>query len=427
MHIQRAASRLRVALAFTAAVWALAGGLAAAPAHAQPDDPPELRALWVLRTSLTTPASIESLVRTARDRGFNAIFVQVRGRGDAYYASTLEPRALDLARQPASFDPLQVVIDRAHAAGLRVHAWMNVNLVASATDLPVARTHVIYAHPDWLMVPRPIAQDVASIDPTDPAYLGKIARWTRGASDTVEGLYTSPLIPAAAAYVARVVADVARRYAVDGIHLDYARYPTDQFDYSRGAIAQFRAELRPTLPAAVQRTLDAREAVDLFAYPDQYPQQWAAFRRTRMTGLMMRLRTAIKTARPSALVSVAVAPDVQGAYDHRLQDWRTWLENGLVDAVCPMAYTTDPAEFSDQIRSAGEIAGPRMVWAGIGAYRLTAAQTVDNIQTIRRLGAAGFILFSYDSLTAAARGDSDYLAFVGRAITSAGPPDPNAR
>src|SRR4029078_3466365 len=46
--------------------------------------PEEVRALWVLRTSLTTPASIEGLVRTAHDHGFNTLLVQVRGRGDAY-------------------------------------------------------------------------------------------------------------------------------------------------------------------------------------------------------------------------------------------------------------------------------------------------------------------------------------------------------
>src|SRR5688500_12917070 len=41
---------------------------------------PETRALWVLRTSLTSPASIASLVEAARQHGFNTLLVQVRGR-----------------------------------------------------------------------------------------------------------------------------------------------------------------------------------------------------------------------------------------------------------------------------------------------------------------------------------------------------------
>src|SRR5512139_90187 len=98
--------------------------------------PDETRALWVLRTSLTSPDRITTLVRSARDHGFNTLFVQVRGRGDAYFLGGVEPRPADLQRQPASFDPLATVIESAHAAGLRVHAWINVNLVSSAADLP---------------------------------------------------------------------------------------------------------------------------------------------------------------------------------------------------------------------------------------------------------------------------------------------------
>jgi hypothetical protein len=44
--------------------------------------------------------------------------------------------------------------------------------VSSAVDLPVAREHLIYRHPDWLMVPREIAQDVAKVPADSPAYVG---------------------------------------------------------------------------------------------------------------------------------------------------------------------------------------------------------------------------------------------------------------
>ena len=94
--------------------------------------------MWVLRTSLTSPASIAALVRSARENGFNTLFVQVRGRGDAYYRGGLEPLAPELARQPATFDPLATVIEAAHAQSIRVHAWVNLNLVSSAVALPAA-------------------------------------------------------------------------------------------------------------------------------------------------------------------------------------------------------------------------------------------------------------------------------------------------
>ena len=192
--------------------------------------PAETRAFWVLRTSLGSPESISALVRTARENGFNTLLVQVRGRGDAYFTSSLEPRAADLQRRPASFDPLASVLAEGHAAGLRVHAWVNVNFVSSAAELPIAPTHVVHRHPEWLMVPRDLVQELSKVPEISPAYVGKLARWTRAQPAGLEGLYTSPLLPAAADHVNAVIRDLATRYAIDGIHLDYARYPNDRFD-----------------------------------------------------------------------------------------------------------------------------------------------------------------------------------------------------
>jgi len=405
-----------VALGILCGVWIVqSAGISGAAA-----DGAEIRALWVTRASLTSPASVASLVTTAHTEGFNALLVQVRGRGDAYYTSDLEPRAADLARQPSSFDPLAAVLAAAHASGIRVHAWISLNLVSSAAELPASPDHLVYRHPDWIMVPRPIAQELARLDPANPGYVGKIARWSRGEDDRIEGLYASPVVPDAAAYTERVVADLARRYDLDGIHLDYARYPNQQFDYSRFAIAEFRASMQPRLAPAVRRALDEAEQADLFAYPDRFPSDWREFRRARLTALVARIRLAVRAARPEALVTSAVFPDAQEAFDERLQDWRGWLSGRLVDAVAPMAYTQESSRFVEQIAAARDVAGDgRAIWAGIGAYRLTPAQTIANILAARRLGAGGFVLFSYDSLTGPKPPAPDYLSTVSRAAFAA--------
>src|SRR3954454_4646066 len=128
--------RMRVcaaaALTVLAAAFFVTGGSAGIQAAPIERDIPapridEVRAMWVLRTSLTTPEQIATLVRTARDHGFNTLFVQVRGRGDAYFRGGVGPRPAELLRQPEGFDPLASVLKSGHAAGLRVHAWINVN------------------------------------------------------------------------------------------------------------------------------------------------------------------------------------------------------------------------------------------------------------------------------------------------------------
>ena len=401
-------------VAFTA-LGAFTLGTLVAPATPTAASATEIRALWVLRTSLASPQKIDTLVRTARTYGFNTLIVQVRGRGDAYFAGGLEPRAEELRDQPASFDPLATLLPAAHGAGLRVHAWVNVNLVSSAVSLPASPAHLVYAHPEWLMVPRALAAEMADVDTASPAYAGRLARWTRGQLTEVEGLYASPVHPDAAAHVTAVVSDLVARYALDGVHLDYVRFPDDRFDYSRYARAAFRAEVADTRPAGERQALDARALTDPLAWADALPEEWSRFRRARLSSLVMRLRTAVKSRRPDALVSAAVTPDAQEAFGRRLQDWRTWLDSGLLDAVCPMAYTPEVDVFAVQIAAARGFAGTRKVWAGIGAYRLSATQTIERILTARRQGADGFVLFSYDALADPPRSRETYLSQVSRA------------
>jgi uncharacterized lipoprotein YddW (UPF0748 family) len=270
------------------------------------------------------------------------------------------------------------------------------------------------------MVPRELAAEMRHVDVRSPAYVGQLARWTRAHNTEVEGLYTSPIHPAAVTHMVNVVAELAKNYAIDGVHLDYARYPNESFDYSVAALAEFKTAVVPTLSAKERQEALQREPLDPLTYPNLFHVQWDDFRRSRLTTMVMRLRTAVKTARPDAVFSAAVVPDLQQASTSRMQDWRAWIDQSLLDVLCPMAYTTDANVFQQQVAAAKEIAGRTPVWAGIGAYRLSTAQTLQHIADARRFGAAGIILFSYDSLTAAPNTVGS-ITELGRAAFGAGP------
>jgi uncharacterized lipoprotein YddW (UPF0748 family) len=379
--------------------------IAAAPAAAAT----ETRALWVLRGSLTSPDKIDRLVKSAARSGFNTLLLQIRGRGDAFYASTLEPRSALLA--PA-FDPLAYAVDAARASGLRVHVWFNTNLIASPQMMPTERTHIVHAHPEWLMVPRPLAAELGRLGPRHRRYVPKLVEWTKRNNAGVEGLYASPVTPEAAQHVERVVTDIVTRYAVSGVHLDYIRYPSNLFDHSPAALDAFRDSMLRELSTADRRRLDDRLLRDPLAYADAFPERWSSFRRLRLADLVARIRGAVQRARPGTLLTAAVIPDAREAFDHKLQDWPNWAQRGLIDAFCPMAYTTSLPVFNRQVAAARQAAAPRQVWAGIGAYRLTSAQTIDHISAARQAGAAGVVLFSYDSLVEST--SRDVLGDIGR-------------
>jgi uncharacterized lipoprotein YddW (UPF0748 family) len=367
----------------------------------------EVRALWIQRGSLVSPASIIAAVDRAKAGGFNTLIVQVRGRGDAYYHSRHEPRASLLAKHPLSFDPLELMLERAHRAGLKVHAWINVNLVSDA-EPPSSRRHIVYAHPEWLMVPRPLAEELARMNPRNAGYLKRLSEYARSRDDRVEGIFLSPIHKGAVDHTIRVVGDVVSRYDVDGIHLDYIRFPNDEFDYSAEVLDEFRSEITSRLTGDERREYASRARGRPLFYTEMFPQRWQEFRRSRLTLLLTKIRSTVKSRRPRAMLTAAVFPDANDAANRRFQDWAGWLQTGLLDAICPMAYTTDPALFRTQIANVEQLAGPRQVWAGIGAYQLSPAATVDNIRAARQLGAEGIILFSYDNL------DSRYVDTVAK-------------
>jgi uncharacterized lipoprotein YddW (UPF0748 family) len=310
--------------------------------------PAEMRGLWVVRTGLTSPQAVEAVVEEAARAGVNTLFAQVRGRGDAFYASRLVPRSVLLERQPADFDPLAHLLRRARERGLGVHAWINV-LLAAGFGTPLPRGHVLAEHPDWEMVPR------------------------GGRSADAEGRYLSPSHRGVGEHLQAVVTEILQRYPVDGLHLDFIRYPGAEYDYSRAAVESFG---------------DGRGG------------SWDAHRRAAVDDLVARLSRAAHAARPGAIVSAAVVPDLALALHHRGQDWPAWAERGWVDALCPMTYTPDTRIFRAQLDEARRRAPGVPIWAGLGSWRMDTPAVVDKIDSARAAGTAGVVLFSHETLGA---------------------------
>jgi uncharacterized lipoprotein YddW (UPF0748 family) len=276
-----------------------------------------LRTFWAARASLESADTIRRAVAAAAAGGFDTIMVPVGLFADAGQTS-------DGARE---------MVKEARDRGLRVHAWIEVTLGAAAGEMPASRDHVVYQHPEWLMVPRELAPDVMKIDVRSPAYLGRLARWVRSNAARVDGLYLSPLAPDAAGYLVAAVTVAAKRYPVDGVFLDAVRFPGADFDYSRHAMEIFRAETRPQLTFDERARLDEVEAIDPFGYAEEFPDRWRQFRQSRLTNLMSRMRKALAAVSPTLVISAGVESDPGTALADSFQDWTNWMETGLVDGV----------------------------------------------------------------------------------------------
>ncbi len=355
------------------------------PAPNPPDTRPvspaleEMRGMWVVRDGLESPQAVHQVVVTAVKYHLNALFVQVRGRGDAWYRSSFEPRAEGLRGQPESFDPLEQIVAEAHANGIEVHAWLNTFLTWSGSRPPSSPEHLWNAHRDWF------TQD-------------NHGRCSPIGTNASEGAFLQPSNPAVQQHLLNVYTEVARNYDVDGIHFDYCRYCGSEFDFSPGTVARFRAYLIEKLTPEQVALFDARLPGDHFAYIHAFHKQWETWRRDQVTTVVSRISAAVKAEKPWMQVSAAVFADAHDAFTERGQDWAGWLQSGYLDAVALMSYATDTNRVLEQTRHAVAIAGDKHVYTGIGAWRMQAHDVADKISQIRQTGAAGVNLFSYNSV-----------------------------
>src|SRR5437660_3145811 len=321
----------------------------AAPVSAQNSIPPagtsasiptsEVRALWVVRTTLTSPEKIHKMVESVALSGFNTLIVQVRGRGDAYYRSRWEPRAVELKDQPQDFDPLAVTIAEAHRRRIKVHAWLNTILLANLDALPNDPKHVYNAHPEWLAVPRAVAKDLFSMSPRDALYRQRIVEWSKANRGELEGVYTGPANSKVREHIYRIWMDIIQKYRIDGMHFDYVRFASPDFDYSRISLKAFRKWLEPRLSASERDALRKALKENPLAATDKYQEKFGDFQREQVTTLVARIYHAVKKRRPDVIVSAAVFANDENAFTRRFQDCRRWLRMAILDVPCPLAYS----------------------------------------------------------------------------------------
>ena len=265
--------------------------------------PAQYRALWVdaFHDGMKSPAQVEKLVADAKRANLNTLIVQVRKRGDAYFGHSIEPRATDIVG-PSDFDPLDYLLRLAHASTPRidVHAWVNVYF-AGQTSL---------------------------------VYSTQGEQWGTRANDGASSGFLDPGVPEVDIYLQRIFVDLARSYDIDGLHLDFIRYPGQTWGYSQTAIELYMLQSKTT------RT------------PSPADPSWQAWRRARVTAFVRDLNHELKQDKPAlklsgALICFGGGPlDSSGwpltsAYSSVFQDWRSWLINGYLDFGVPMNYDSD--------------------------------------------------------------------------------------
>jgi uncharacterized lipoprotein YddW (UPF0748 family) len=349
----------------------------------------ETRALWVVRYTLTSMGSVDRMIEIADQMNMNTLLVQVRGRGDAYYASEIAPRAEELESMPRDYDPFTRLIERAHAQGLEVQAWINCYLVWSAGRPPSSQLHVVNAHPEWIAV-RSDGRRLVEMVPEEFQ------------EERVEGMYLAPGNPEVRRHLRDVVREIVTHYPVDGIHLDYVRNPEPDVGYDAGTRTAFMREFAidpASFASGPDSSLLARVGEEGIA---DLRARWMQWQRDQVTAFVRDVRNDLDLINPKLKLTAAVIADQTAALNRYLQDWPRWLREGILDAAIPMAYSPNTTTVVRQLAAARSIPTEHHLYAGIGIYNEGARDAADKIRRARSLGVDGVALFSYDALAARA-------------------------
>ena len=309
---------------------------AVAAARTQAPRVGELRGVW-----LNDPLRLRGIAqwRTTLDElasaGFNALFVKVE-----------DSRNVDYLRN---------AIRTGHEAGTEIHIWK--------------RTF--------------------NLGGEDASLIGEM-RDERRLQTTADGEELQWLCPSHPANVSREVEAVAtllEDHDVDGLHLDYIRYASSRSCFDEGCRLRFIAQTGSRPEAWPDDVLSGPLAAEF--------QTW---RREQITRLVRAISLRARSIRPGIKISAAVFSDWSRTRLTLGQDWVQWIDEGLVDFICPMNYTTDLDRFDELVRRQVQWVDGRVpLYVGIGVWQIPSVHnTLQQMASARNLGADGFVMFAYD-------------------------------
>ncbi len=366
---------LRVLLLAT--ILGLGAASAQAPKH-------EFRGVWIASVANldwpsspglstdTQKASLLSILDGLQSVGVNAVVFQVRAESDALYDSPFEPWSYWLTGEQGTppspyYDPLAFAVEAAHARGMELHVWINPYRADRGSNYPKAASHVTNTHPEWLL----------SFSQTGIKIL-------------------DPGLPEVRDHVASVVADIVRRYDVDGVHYDDYFYPYPDGDRGFDGITNED---------------DATFATHARGFTDR-----GDWRRDNVNLLVGQIQDSIQAVRPEVVHGVSPfglwksgTPATTfglDAYEVIYADAVAWLNAQDIDYLTPQLYWSSlrsfdsdgdgDLDFNNQRFTTlaawwASVRNERHVYPGVAAYRsgqpgFEANEIPNQIRYVRRRG-----------------------------------------
>ncbi|MEJ5352270.1 MAG: family 10 glycosylhydrolase [Melioribacteraceae bacterium] len=334
----------------------------------------EIRAVWVAtnhRLDWPPPTfnidvqkkSLQEIFDSIKSKNLNTIYFQVRSNGTVMFKSSFEPFSFYIdGKGGMPYDPLQFAIEEAHKRGLSIHAWINVVQVFAGSKLNVMNhpEHIIQKKPQWIVEDK---------------------------KDNSKSYWLNPGLPEVREYISNLIQELVENYDIDGVHLDYIRYPGKNF----------------------------KDDSTYQLYGNKFSKdEW---RRKNITDLISLINKKIKAVKPH--IQLGATPigiyknhkgmnGWEGLYEV-YQDTKEWLRTGIIDYIAPQVYWSfgDKYQFDILAKDWTENSYGKKVVIGIGAFKDEVKNEIEKmIEYSREIGASGVAFFRYSNIK-----DYKFLAF----------------
>ena len=328
----------------------------------------EGRAVWNHSGLGAYPGDWERSAKELADAGVNMLIPNMAWAGVAHYPSRFLPPSETFTRYG---DQVEQCVQAARQHGLEVHIWkITWNLEGA---------------------PKEFVEKMRAAGRTQVSATGEPLNWLCPAHPENVKLELNTLL------------EIVENYDVDGVQLDYIRYP--------GAHACYCEECRKRFVLATKTQIDEWPASVLpkgisvgetsrSQFFGKHSSAYTEWRVQQITRLVRLLHKRARELKPDIKISAAVFGGYPACVTSIGQDWVAWAKAGYLDFVCPMNYTEDTTDFTDLLENQlSRLPKGFTIYPGIGATAtnslLTADAVVGQIYLARFLGAAGWTIFDY--------------------------------
>ena len=340
----------------------------------------EMRGTWV-RPESASLSEIQSTLDKMKAAGINNVFLETFFHGKTIFPS-MTMREYGFEEENPKFrgvDVLSLWINEAHKRNIKVHCWFESFYLGSRIHQNGAKS-IMRVRPDWSNRTRLKADEEAPVVHTQEH----------------NGYFLDPANPEVIGFLLSLMDEIATKYKIDGINIDYVRYPNiskdnygNQWGYTKFAREEFKI-------------LYEVDPIDL-TKDDPLFKDWCEYRCDKITDYIRKVSNVLKSNK--IMFSVVIFPDYKVSLKTKFQDWSRWASLEYVDAYTPLILTSDDALAKSMLEEIKKKSHDTKIYPGLfaGFIESDPEDLLKQIRTMRSLELSGVILFDWAHL------NSNYL------------------